>query len=96
MDANGDNVMAGSLKEIGDVYEKKFSAEELGAVKHIRARLALDTKRTFDLDNFGTNVVNGMMLNLQLGELGLVNVGGDSSGSRDAVRIGAYMDRGFL
>jgi len=86
----------GTLKEIGDVSGKNFSVEELSVVKHIRARIALDTKRTFDLDNLGTNVIDGMMLNLQRGELGLVKVNRDSNGAEDAARIGAFMDRGFL
>lgn len=54
--------------EDGDI----FSTKEPRVVDHIRARTAMDTKSTFGLDNFGTDVIDGMRINLQRGELGLV------------------------
>lgn len=74
--SNGENIMGDSdnLKQCGDAYEKIFSSEELRVVNHIRARDIMDTKSTFDLDNFGTDVIDGMRVNLQRGKLGLVRV----------------------
>jgi len=64
----------GILTQTTEAYQNNFTAEELRAIEHIRARNAMGTQRTFDLDNFGTDVINGMRLNLQRGTLGLVKM----------------------
>ncbi len=70
--SNGGSIMDDKLKEVADAYQKSLSTEELRVINHIRARSMIDTKSTFDLDNFGTDVINGMRVNLQRGNLGLV------------------------
>ncbi|KIM95580.1 hypothetical protein OIDMADRAFT_133494 [Oidiodendron maius Zn] len=68
------NIIGDNLRQSTDEYEDSHSLEELRVLTHIRARDAMDTRTTFDLDNFSTDIINGMRVNLQRGELGLVHV----------------------
>ena len=68
------NMIGDNLRKSADEYEDSHSLEELRVLTHIRARDAMDTRTTFDLDNFSTDIINGMRVNLQRGELGLIHV----------------------
>ena len=70
----GENITDGHLKNNVNIYKENFSQEELRVISHIRARRVMDTKSTFSLDNFSTDVIDGMRVNLQRGKLGLVRV----------------------
>jgi hypothetical protein len=72
--SNGENINGHGLKESTQSYQDNFSIEEQRVINQMRARKAIDIKSTFDLDNFSTDVIDGMKVNLQRGMLCLVKV----------------------
>jgi len=70
--SNGKSLMDDTLNTSRDEPHKNFSSGEVRVINNIRARHIIDTKSSAGLDNFGVDVIDGMMVNLQPGKLGLV------------------------
>lgn len=61
-----------SQLQLKNIQHMNFSDEELRAVTHIRAHLALRMGRVLQLDEFEGNILNGLKMNLRRGDLGLI------------------------
>lgn len=51
---------------------EKFTEDELEVLNHIRAKQMLRVEDTFSLNHFGSDAIDGLAPNLQMGNLGLI------------------------